>query len=284
MTQLSYYEPDDEAWSWWGRPPAAEEEEPPADDVHSVRWGYNILDIDRLARLAVRRSLFAHVGSFIDRYTAARDGVIDALYAAQERPTPRDLVTGGWRAMAVAEQAATRLYGRTSKGETRPSYVAYWDASSTVTGSHESGVVDRMALWQIWPTLTDGDRDVLLGLAMLQDREDMDLAAALGVTPAGLKDKLVRARSRFAALWYEGETPRRHKRGRNRVRIPLDNRGRPRITESQLEEMRARRAEGALLKEIAAEYGISTHTASALLRGKSRPAPDPRPGADGEAA
>jgi hypothetical protein len=77
--ELTYYDPGEarerEAW------------EPQAADVHTLRHGYNLADLDVLTRSALSRGWARNVDRRL-RYDIAWSGVAEALYAATERPEP----------------------------------------------------------------------------------------------------------------------------------------------------------------------------------------------------
>jgi len=202
--QRTYYEDDGPAWSWWDRPSADDEPVTPADDIHTLRWGYNLSDIQRLAHLA--RSSVIGPAPASGAYQHAWDGIISALYEATERPEPRDLIIAGSQAATHAHRDDMRHRGisKRTKG-TGPRVAMYWSWMSRPSSSPEGTVVERTALWQIWPRLTESQRDALLALAVHEDHQDA--AAALGKSRLTFASQLCRARKRFLDLWHEHEKP-----------------------------------------------------------------------------
>lgn len=271
MAQKTYYDDGTEMWSWWGRPPADEPAEVPADDVHTVKWGYNLADLDQLSHACARRA-WTRVGYHHDRHQAAYDGIVVALLSATERPTPEDLVRAG--STVISSWAATEKHhhGVTEEGEKAPRFATYWASQVMPIGAPENSTVERVALWQIWSHLTDSDRRALLLLATTGTYEEA--SAAAGVSAKVFRLRVYRARKAFLALWHEHETPARiRKHAARRSAHSHARLGYRRITEDELDEIREKVLRGHTYKLVAAEYGVSQSTVSALLRGKSRPAP-----------
>src|SRR5690606_8654666 len=184
-----------------GEPPAWK---PAPDDIHTLRYGYNLADIDRLARMALSRT----VGNPLDhrtRYEVAWSAIAEALYAASEPPTPSDLIYAAQRELGRHTRQEMRHHGHHHRdpGQTMRGYAAYWNPPAG--DPLEDVVVNRTALWQIWPRLTDCERQVLLALATTGDYAAA--ADALAANPGTFRVNLRRARRRFLALWHEGETP-----------------------------------------------------------------------------
>src|SRR5262249_29740424 len=89
---------------------------------------------------------------------------------------------------------------------TRPRWVMFWEWATRNTPSHESGVVERTALRQIWHRLSETHQQVLPALAA---HEDYGVAAAsVGKTYGTFVVTVNAARRQFRRLWHEHETPR----------------------------------------------------------------------------
>jgi DNA-directed RNA polymerase specialized sigma24 family protein len=238
------------------------------DDEHTIAWGYNLADIDLLARRSVARA-YTKWGDRTDRYQAAWSAIAEHLCTADKAPDPKDLTATGWRAVNDTARADARHRGADIEtGSLAAGYVRYWTSSGICP--FEERLVDQAALWQILPALTPRQRQALTALAAT---EDYDLAAsALGVSTNTLSSYLTDARRRFYALWHEGETPssmwRLDKRRWRRTEQP------GRITASQLDDIRARYHAGETQPALAAEFGVARSTINRLLTGKSRPAPE----------
>lgn len=182
-----------------------------APDRINLWHGYGLADIDRLARTAAACAFGGRILDPGDRYDTAWSAIAEALCAAEQAPTPRDLAYTGM----VAVNRAGRDYRHTrglgerwgaSEGDA-PNFGRYWNEFRRVTSSPEDAVVDRLAVRQIWPRLSLPARQALYALAVHGDYPKA--AASLGKTEKGLSCALARARAEFRALWHEHETPPR---------------------------------------------------------------------------
>lgn len=199
--QRTYYAPadmEDEGPGW----------EPAPDDVHTLAHGYNLADLDRLTRAAVWRVWGLHL-DYRERYDLAWSGIVEHLYSSAEPPTPAELIGAGQDGIGGHVRAEARAHGRDHHNayEEFRRYGAYWEWTARHAPSPETRVVERTALWQIWPALTEGQRRVLLAIAAHGTRQAA--ANALGITQKTLTHHLYAARARFFALWHEGEEPSR---------------------------------------------------------------------------
>jgi hypothetical protein len=195
--QLTYYEDgaarEREAW------------EPQRGDVHTLRFGYNLADLDKLTRAALWRIWGIHL-DYRSRYELAWSAIAECLYAAPggHPPAPRDLICAGQDAIAAYVDSEQRHHGWDREtGREMPRWAAYWHGQRPVR-EPEAGLIERMALWQVWPQLTEAQREAFLALAACGT---YDAAAdSLGVTPKTLRNRLYAGRRRFLALWHEHET------------------------------------------------------------------------------
>jgi hypothetical protein len=180
----------------------------PDIDVHAIRHGYNIADIDQFARMAVRRGARSGVVPASERYHAAWSAVAEHLYTADEPPRPFDLINAGMRAIADAVWAGERCHGwdRDAR-DIRPSFATFWLGVGIPSPSPEGRIVDETALWQIWPELTEAQREALLALATLGDYQAG--AASLGLSYKAFHWRVRAAREAFLRLWHEHEAPSR---------------------------------------------------------------------------
>ena len=285
MVQLSYY------------PPAVTADllrwEPAADDVHTLRHGYNLADLDRLTRMSIAR-VYGLTIDYRTRYELAWSMIAEALYAADSDspPTPNDLVLAGQKAISqsVYDEMHHRGYDSNKGGGCMPKFAAYWEGMRRWVGP-EAGVVERLALAQIWERLAPTHREALHALSVCEDYGAA--AELLGKSYGTFASSISRARRAFLELWHEGEEPsrpwgfdRRSCHGSRRgsatnflLRRERQRQGvtgvRRRITASQLADVRARREAGETLTEIAQELRFSKSYISRLLSGALRPAPDP---------
>lgn len=176
-------------------------------DVHDIRYGYNLADLDRLARASLWRSWMATI-PFADRYQTAWSAIAEHLCAADTRPEPVDLIRAAEDAISQARYDDWHHQGFDyNRGDgTMGRFVAYWTGLGA-TPDPAPRVIDHIALWQIWPQLTPNHRNALLALATHGDYQTA--AGTLGLTYKAYTMLLVRARRAFFALWHEGETPSR---------------------------------------------------------------------------
>lgn len=203
MAQLTYYV----------APWDVEELAPEPDLVEArdgLRWGYVAADLDRFSRMACSRN----VGNFAfhpaERYEIAWSALAMELYTATERPSPSDLINAGWQAVSTAMADENRHRGRDRirhKGTIRSSFLRYWDDAIRHTGSPEAPIVERLAVHQIWPLLTDGQQEALLAFAV--HGSIADAASALGKSTAAVHKLADQGRKRFKQWWHEGEAPSR---------------------------------------------------------------------------
>ena len=176
-----------------------------------VRHGYTLADIDRLARVSVEIA-WPRAMDYTDRYEAAWHAIAEHLCSTDEVPSPRDLKVTGTNAVNRLAQDEGHHHGfdRSNPGagfEGMPRFQQYWAIYGRATPSHEDGIVDRIALAQIWPALSPTHRQALLAFAV---HTDHDLASnAMGRTLATYRTHLANARRQYRALWHEHEAPSR---------------------------------------------------------------------------
>lgn len=171
-----------------------------------VGHGYTMADLAVIARRGLGMARTAS-GYVTDRYQAAWDGAVMALYEADRPPTDTELILAAARAVELARTEVRRDLGLSSLGAAAPRFDAYWRDLTAPTPSPEGRVVQRLALTQIWPRLRDTDRQALAALATAGDYQSA--AAMLGITYQAFGNRIRNARTRYLALWHEGETPSR---------------------------------------------------------------------------
>lgn len=262
--------------SWKIMPPAAPRmqeriEDKPREPMH----GYTLAGLDDITKLALHLDRWHRGGDTRDRYDAAWHAVVEHILTVEAPPTRSELVGVAIHASDLHVRSEMHHHGLSVDhiGEEMPAFGRYW--GSAPTPSPEARVVERQALAQIWSSLTPGQQRALSALAATEDYDRA--AAACGIGTNTLRVQISSGRRRFLALWHEGETPSRQWRMDRRIhaRSGIDVRGFRRLTASELEEIRDRYQDGQTLTSMAAEAGIHKSTLSALLAGRTRPAPDP---------
>ena len=244
-----------------------------------VSHGYTLDDLYRLTRATIKRDR-VYAMDITDRMETIWFAMVELLLTSEGRPEPYDLIGAGMRAVGqmLRDDQAThgqRTYDTWAGREAMVSYQRYWWTAAAPTPSPERRVVERLTVSQILPQLSPRQREALTTLAALGDYQ---LAAqAMGVAFATFTVTISAARRRFLELWHEGETPSKQWRTDRRVRSRdgRDHLGRQRLTVSQVDRIRARYQDGETLKTLATEHGVSPTCLSRLLRGLSKPAPDP---------
>jgi hypothetical protein len=242
-----------------------------ADALH----GHAPADIHQLALEALRADRWRTARDLDERYAAALHAITEHLCTAQDPPTHTDLLDAGVRASHAVIRGADQAHGHDRAGDTRPRFAAYWETAARHTPGPEDCTVERRALVQIWRALTPGHREALWALYETGDRHAA--AVLIGLSDRGFGRRLHNARIAAAALWHEQETPRPI--GRPDRRPGARNgqwKGRPRLTESQVDQLRERyHAGGTTYTSLAAETGITPDWLSQLIRGTRPAAPDP---------
>lgn len=190
---------------------------PGPERTDGLLWGHTVTDLDRAARAAV----IADRSRSMDQRTAydiAWEGIASHLVDADTAPSYRDLVTAGWQAIYAEIRQGDRMRGipEANRGydvATRPRFAQYWGRMTAP--SHETRIVERFALEQILPALTEVQQR---GLAALAVQGDYQAAAdLLGIEYKALVARVGYARKRFLACWFEHETPPKRRRTDRRV-------------------------------------------------------------------
>lgn len=201
--QRTYYEDDGPAWEWWGAPAITL----PEDRTHIVvKHGLTLDNLDHLSRLAVLRCR-SHYLSPGDLYMLAYEAITVAVLEAETAPDNAGLIEAGQRGILRESSAQVHHHGMYSADRTAsaPRFTSYWRHIAGATPSAEERIIERVALSQIWPLLTDGERDALSALAVTGTRAAA--AQALKITTGTLNQRLRGARVRAHRLWHEHETP-----------------------------------------------------------------------------
>jgi hypothetical protein len=201
--------------------------------TRTTLYGYGLDDLHHLARHVVHADRW-HAGADIeDRYDAAWHAIIEHLLTADQPPTRADLfragIEGSDQSVRQTQQAHGYNHHQPGTGA-RPNFHRYWFLESAPTPSPENRVVERHALWQIWPKLTTRQQEALTALAATGDYQQA--ATHLGVTQGTFHVLIANARKRFLAWWHEHEEASRpwgtdRRVGSRNATIPATTKRRP---------------------------------------------------------
>lgn len=175
-----------------------------------LRHGYTLDSLTRMAHFAARHCKPWHRGIELSaRYEVAWSAIAEYLYAAEERPTSADLVRAAWEAIRHQADSRRQFLGLAHDGPDGPgrNFERYWRAVAGPADGPEERLIERLALAQIWPHLTQANRDALTALAVHGDYQRA--AVALGISYKAFVSRISEGRRQFLALWHDGETPSR---------------------------------------------------------------------------
>lgn len=250
----------------------ASEPDVPRQPLH----GYTAADIDSITRTTISVDRW-RAGDVDERAAAIRFAIIEYLCVTTETPTRRELVSVGTRASDRHVVREMHHHGwdidNIAAGPgAMTGFQRYWQGGPPPSPEH---IINRQAREQIWPLLTARQQQALEALGDTGDYAQA--AAALGIADATFRVLISSGRRRFLTWWHEGETPSRLWRT-DRHLYSRDGvwRGTRRLTVSDVEGLRDRyhQKDGPTLAVLAAEAGVHKSTLSALLSGRTRPAPD----------
>lgn len=174
-----------------------------------VAWlGYSFRELHQIAARATVYCRWGDRFPFPERFEIAWAGVVDHLTGCDEPPESFDLYKAGMRAIGRANDKELREHGITRSGDglrAMPSFDAYW--AHKTSPAADAAVVDRLAVWQIWPMLRPLHQMAFLALAAHGDYAQA--AEAVGYPYSSFSSLISQARVAFLELWHEGETPSR---------------------------------------------------------------------------
>jgi hypothetical protein len=180
-----------------------------ASSREQAAWlGYSFRELHQIAARATVYCRWGDRFPFPERFEIAWSGVIDYLAGCEETPESFDLYKAGMRAIGRASERELREHGITRGSDglrAMPSFDAYWAPRAGAPA--DAAVVDRLAVWQIWPMLRPLHQMAFLALAAHGDYARA--AEAAGYPYATFTSLIGEARAAFLALWHEGETPSR---------------------------------------------------------------------------
>jgi len=173
--------------------------------VTTIAHGYTMRDLDQLSKIACRqdRSLASDADT---RYNAAWSAIAEHLCAAEEPPTPHDLITVGWQAIYREVREMRHMFGHRDKDGTNEvassqRYRQYW---TLLPERPEEGIVERIAVGQILTTIPDLYREAVVALAVHGDYQAA--ANSLGLKYVTFTARMSVARKQFRAQWFAPET------------------------------------------------------------------------------
>lgn len=167
-----------------------------------IAHGYTLADLNRLAAkaCAADRSL---AGDMTTRYDTAWSAIALALVEAERWPRPESLVRAGWQAIYAEIRAMQHTYGYSEHTrDLGPRACAYW--TRRPTDHAEDRVIEPLAVRQILPTLTPGQRAAVHALAVHDDYQAA--ADSLGLAYRTFCARIRAARAQFHARWYAPDT------------------------------------------------------------------------------
>jgi hypothetical protein len=176
--------------------------------VEAAWLGYTLRELHHIATRATVYCRWGDRFGFPDKFEIAWAGVVDHLAGCDQPPESFDLYKAGQRAISRASERELREHGLTrgSDGlQAMPHFDAYW--AHKTSPAAEAIVVDRLAVWQIWPMLRPLHQMAFLALAAHGDYRQA--AEATGYPYSSFSVLITQARAAFFELWHEGETPSR---------------------------------------------------------------------------
>lgn len=174
--------------------------------IATIRGGYTMDDLDRLAKAAARRRGGQYAGDYADRYEAAWSRIAERLYETDGVPTERELLFAGMDAvqdtLAERNHNQGRSHRRGYEFGTAPRFAAYWN-ERLVVGSHETRIVENIALRQALAVLTPEQYEALAAAAVCPTLRMAAMALGLGYDR--FLGRFYRARDAVRAVWFEHE-------------------------------------------------------------------------------
>jgi transcriptional regulator with XRE-family HTH domain len=159
-------------------------------------------------------------------FTCLACGTGEAISASGEPPGERDLITAGTSELSsrgvkdASEHGCNLKPGKGRDVQGGPDFHRYWAVFGAPVPDFAPGVVERIAVRQIWPRLAPALRRALAALAVHGDYATA--AQALGYPYPAFVSMISKGRTQFLALWHEHEAPSRlwirDRHGRNPLR------------------------------------------------------------------
>jgi hypothetical protein len=167
----------------------------------SIRHGYTLRDLDRLAHTVVTKNAqWWPAGDRRDQIDTAWSGIVEHLYATDGEPTENDLLDAGTRALVEDTKGYRKHHGLRDGGYIGdgPRFAAYW--YEPPAQPWEERVIERLAAQQILPRVNATHLEAVLALAATGDYADA--ADALGLKYSALTVRLSEARKTFRRHWF----------------------------------------------------------------------------------
>lgn len=183
------------------------ESNPVPSDATTLRHGYTLDDLNRIARtVVVANAQWWRGADRHDQVGIAFSAVAEHLYLADGAPTERELHAAGTRALVEDVKAYRHHHGLRDGGHgltgEAPRFAAFW--YEPPADPWEDRLLDRIAVAQIMPTL---DEPLMQAIAALAALDDYALAAdALDLKYPTLTARINRGRKAFRQHWYAPET------------------------------------------------------------------------------
>lgn len=171
-----------------------------------LKHGYTLRDLQQMTHAAVMADRSMAL-DYRTRTDVAWSSIATALYEADEPPHRQSLIRTGWQAIYREARDTYRQRGYTDDHaalEVRSRFVMFW-GSQTVP-SHEDGIVERLAVYEVLSRLTPTYLDAIIALAAHGNYQDA--AASMGLKQGAFNFRVAEARRRLVRLWLEHETPR----------------------------------------------------------------------------
>lgn len=167
---------------------------------------YTPAEIYNLARIAATKSRFMMTASDMTyRVDVGWSAIVEEIYTSDTRPDERHLIYVATSAISDEVRQIRRNSGQDTSGrlDFAPRFWTYWEPIPRSGPEHS--VVDRVALHQIWASLTQEHQNILEAVSLFDSHEKA--ASSLGMSVVEFNNKLRYARARFFKSWHEGETP-----------------------------------------------------------------------------
>jgi hypothetical protein len=179
------------------------------DEYGELRHGYTVAQLDALARIATKRERWYRALDFDERVSIAFSAIALALYSAEDAPSGNDLIRAGMRELSRIAYIELGEHGvDVTKGGEAPNFVKYWTPVISYTPDHAPGIVERIALQQIWSAVSKRSPGYSEALAALAAFDSYSVASvALGIKRPTFAKRIAEGRAQFLELWHQGEQP-----------------------------------------------------------------------------